>query len=228
MGTRDRLAEHLPVFGLEVRTPRVTLRYPDDDDAVALAELGAEGVHPPDQRPFMIQWTLVESPFRERNTLDWLWRARTTLQSNVWILPLVTVVDGEVVGTQTVQTGNWSGTRTVATGSWLGIRHHGRGIGKEMRAAVLHLAFEGFGALRANTGAWHDNPASLAVTRSLGYREVGDALRDREGVPDRELHFTMDRADWERHRRDDIELIGAGEAAAVFGTERPPYRPVDL
>ncbi len=227
MGTRERLAEHLPVFGLEVRTPRLTLRYPDDDDALALAEVAAAGVHAPDRRPFMIQWTSVEPPFQQRNTLTYLWLQRTTVQGNQWHLPLAVVVDGEVVGIQGILTSNWTGTRTVETGSWLGLAHQGEGIGKEMRAAVLHLAFEGFDALRATTGAWHDNAASLAVTRSLAYREDGDRLMDRDGEPTSELRFVMDRSDWELTRRDDIELVGALETASQFATERPPYVPAN-
>lgn len=228
MSTRARLADHFPAFALEVRTPRLTLRYPDDDDLVSLAELAVDGVHPADQRPFMVQWTSVDPPFQQRNTLGWFWHLRTSLQGNAWHLPLVTVVDDEVVGTQSIMSKNWSGTQTFETGSWLGMRYQGQGIGKEMRAAVLHLGFEGFGAQRATTGAWHDNPASLAVTRSLGYRDNGDALRDRDGSPQRELLFAMGRSDWEPRRRDDISLVGADETLALFGTERPPYRPTDL
>ena len=41
--------------------------------------------------------------------------------------------------------------RTVGTGSWLGRPYQGRGIGKEMRGAVLALAFDGLGAEVAET-----------------------------------------------------------------------------
>ena len=79
MSTRARLAEHFPVFALEVRTPRLTLRFPDDDDLVDLAELGARGVHADDTMPFQIPWTRVEPPFQQRNTLQYFWMQRTTL-----------------------------------------------------------------------------------------------------------------------------------------------------
>ena len=39
--------------------------------------------------------------------------------------------------------------REVSTFSWVGVRHHGRGIGTEMWAAALHLAFAGLGATDA-------------------------------------------------------------------------------
>lgn len=226
MGTRDRLAEHLPVFGLEVRTPRLTLRYPDDEDAVAIADVGAGRVHAPEWSPFIVQWTAVEPPFQQRNTLSHLWQQRTTLQSDAWSLPLAVVVDGEVVGVQAVAGQAWSGTRTVATGSWIGHDHQGRGIGKEMRRAALHLAFAGFDAARALTGAYEDNPASLGVTRALGYRENGSRWVHREGDEVRELRFVMGRADWAQHHAgadpDEIELVGAEATAAVFGTEQTP------
>ena len=98
MELRQRLAEHLPMFGLEVRTPRLVLRYPDDEDALALAELGAMGVHDPGTQPFSIPWTSVPPPHQQRNTLAFLWDQRSTAQRDDWHLPLVTVVDGEVVG----------------------------------------------------------------------------------------------------------------------------------
>jgi RimJ/RimL family protein N-acetyltransferase len=54
--------------------------------------------------------------------------------------------------------------REVHTGSWLGRRYQGHGIGTQMRAAVLHLAFEGLGAQHAAFGAFEHNAASLGVS----------------------------------------------------------------
>ena len=42
--------------------------------------------------------------------------------------------------------------REVSTFSWVGVRHHGRGIGTEMWAAALHLAFAGLGATERRLG----------------------------------------------------------------------------
>jgi hypothetical protein len=39
-----------------------------------------------------------------------------------------------------------------------------------MRAAILWLAFAGLGAEYAVSGAYLDNPASLGVSRRLGWR----------------------------------------------------------
>lgn len=220
--TRARLAGHHPAFALEVRTPVLTLRYADDDDLVDLAEVGAGGVHDPEFMPFSTPWTRVPSPYQERNTLEFMWTQRCTIQGNAWHLTLVTVIDGAVAGTQAMLTTDWKGTRTVETGSWLGREFQGRGFGKEMRVAALHLAFEGFGVERAITSAYADNPASLGVTRALGYRPNGDRLTDREGEPTLLVDYVMERAEFDRIRRDDIELVGAAETLAVFGSARVP------
>ncbi len=219
---RLRLAAHFPAFGLEIRTPRLTLRYPDDGDALALAALASLGVHDDDVMPFLVPWTRVPQPFLQRNTLQHLWTQRITMQQDTWSLPLVVVVDGEVAGLQDIGATNWSVTRTVGTGSWLGRAFQGQGIGREMRTAVLHLAFDGFDAVRATTSAWEENAASLGVTRALGYRPNGDAWSDRGGERTREVHFAMERDGFAAVRRADVEVVGAAAVAALFGTEQRP------
>ena len=107
--------------------------------------------------------------------------------------------------------------REVMSGSWVGMPHQSRGIGKEMRAAVLHLAFETLGARRARTEAFGDNPASLAVTRSLGYVPNGDEYQVRRDRPAHFLRFVLERTDWAAHRRDDITVEGFEPCRAMFG-----------
>jgi RimJ/RimL family protein N-acetyltransferase len=107
--------------------------------------------------------------------------------------------------------------RTVETGSWLGRQYQGQGLGKEIRAAILHLAFEGLGAVEAMSGAFHDNHASLATSKSLGYAENGDRLMLRRNRPDRIIDLKLDRATWESRRRDDIEIEGLEACLEMFG-----------
>jgi RimJ/RimL family protein N-acetyltransferase len=58
--------------------------------------------------------------------------------------------------------------RTVDSSSQLRTDARGRGWGKQMRRAVLALAFGPLGAELAVTSAWHHNRASLGVSRALG------------------------------------------------------------
>jgi RimJ/RimL family protein N-acetyltransferase len=209
-----------PLFGLSITTPRIAMRYVDDELAGALLELAVRvGVHAPDFMPFATPWTRLESPQMEREGLQFYWRNRSTLSPAKWSVPFAVFDDGELVGVQDVGATSFRTTRSVSTGSWLGIPYQGKGIGKEMRAAILHFAFDGLGALEAHTSAWHDNPSSQGVTRSLGYVENGTYLDDREGATTRHLRFVLSRDDWLTRRRDDITIEGLDPCRPMLGAD---------
>ena len=50
---------HWPLFDLEVSTPRLTMRYIDDELATELASLAASGIHDPDWMPFAMPWSNI-------------------------------------------------------------------------------------------------------------------------------------------------------------------------
>lgn len=214
------LVDRWPLFGLRVRTPSVELRYPDDDLALALAELAVLGVHDPDAMPFMTPWTDAPPEELPRNSLQWLWRSRADLTPASWHMDLAVLVRGEVVGAQAVGAQHFAQRRGVLTGSWLGTAHQGRGIGTEMRRAILHLAFAGLGAAFAETEAFEDNPASLGVTRKLGYGPCGDSINVRRDVPARTLRFRMERRWWDANlAADDVEIEGLEPCLPLLGAQ---------
>lgn len=215
-------SSYWPLFDLVVTTPRLTLRYVDDGLAVRLAALAAQGIHPPEQMPFSVPWTRAEPGQLEQQSLQYYWRTRADTAPDAWELLFAACEGDEVLGVQGVSATSFAVTRTVSTGSWLGQQHQGRGVGREMRAAVLHLAFAGLGAELATTSAFADNTASLAVTRALGYRQNGWEISDREGTPARHLRFVMERADWEPQRRDDIAVSGLEPCRPLLGISPPP------
>jgi RimJ/RimL family protein N-acetyltransferase len=206
-----------PLFGLRITTPTVTLRYTDDDDIQALADLALLGVHDPASMPFTYAWTDVEPPAQQRQSAQWYWRQRAEWTIDQWNLPFTVLVDGAVVGQQGAMADHYPALREVATGSWLGVAHQGRGIGKEMRAAVLHFAFVGLGAEYALSGAFHDNLASLGVSKALGYEEEGRRRALRREEPDWLIGLRLPRAVWERRRRDDITIEGLEPCLELFG-----------
>jgi RimJ/RimL family protein N-acetyltransferase len=108
-------------------------------------------------------------------------------------------------------------TRAVESGSWLVRSAHGRGIGREMRAAVLHLAFEGLGAVEAYSASFDDNPASEAVSRANGYEPNGSTMFAREGKPARSNKWVLTRDRWLDRRRDDIDLLGLDACRELLG-----------
>jgi RimJ/RimL family protein N-acetyltransferase len=206
-----------PLFDLRVRTTRLELRPPSDDDLVALARVAAAGVHDPALMPFFIPWTDQASPDLERGVLQWGWRGRAEWKPENWRVGLAVSREGEVIGVQAIAAENFAVTRAVSTGSWLGRAHQGRGIGREMRAAVLHLAFAGLGADVARSGAFEDNSASIAVSRHLGYRENGDDVHVRRGRAAREIRFKLTRDMWEATERTPVEVEGLEPCLEFFG-----------
>jgi RimJ/RimL family protein N-acetyltransferase len=197
-----------PFAALRVTTPTLELRYPDDDDLVALMRRAAEGIHDPATMPFSEPWTRVPSPEMERRGLQHHWLGRATLSRDDWRLPFVVCAGGDLLGTQAIFAKQFAVRRTVDTGSWLVQRAQGKGIGTEMRAAVLHFAFAGLGAEEAHSGSFADNPASAAVSRHHGYAANGEEIVDREGEPARMQRWVLTRANWTPHRRDDIRIEG--------------------
>ncbi|CAN5120198.1 GNAT family protein [soil metagenome] len=213
----EALTRLWPLFGLRVRTPRLELRLPGDDDLAALAELAAAGVHPPETMPFLVAWTDRPSPELERGMLQYHWRSRANWTPGEWTLDLAVLVDDGHVGMQGISATDFAVTRSVGTGSWLGRAHQGRGLGTEMRAAVLHLAFAGLGALEARSGAFVDNAASLAVSRRLGYHLDGRSVHARRGQRAIERRLVLTRADWEASSRPAVTVEGLERCLELFG-----------
>lgn len=206
-----------PLFELRVRTPRLELRPPDEADVFALAALAVEGIHDPATMPFLTEWSVLPSPARERSVLQWHWKAWADWSAAKWDLPLAVVVDGEVVGTQAVHAEQFPVLRSVYSGSWLVRRWQGKGIGTEMRAAMLHLAFAWVGAEVAFSGAYPDNEASVRISRSLGYEDDGWEPHVRQGAAARSIRFRLERARWEERRRHDIAVEGLDACRDMFG-----------
>lgn len=175
------------------------------------------GVHDPDFMPFMVPWTRLESPHLQQQGMQHCWRDRADLTPEAWDLPFA-VYDGDrLAGVQGVGAKHLAVTGTVGTGSWLARPAQGQGIGKEMRAAILHLAFVGLGAHRAVTAAFADNAQSIGVTRSLGYEENGWEVDNREGKPARQLRYVLELSAWETRRRTDIEFLGLKACLPMLG-----------
>lgn len=207
-----------PLFGLRVLTPTVELRYPNDDDIAEIAERSAIiGVHQQGYMPFTVPWTEVDPPLQQRNTMQHHWSLRSNWRPEQWTCNFVVVLDGDIVGAQGAGATDFGVLRSALTGSYLLTPYQGRGLGKEMRAAILHLLFAGLGAELAETAAFDDNDRSIGVTRSLGYEFQGRRRVLSQGASRDQLLFRLARAEWESRRRDDIEIVGLAPCLELFG-----------
>jgi RimJ/RimL family protein N-acetyltransferase len=202
-----------PLYDLRLRTPRLELRLPTDAELVELYEVAAAGIHPPEEMPFGVAWTddLTETAF-----LAYHRSTRETWVPESWRIDLGTWLDGVLVGVQGISADDFAERRTIGTGSWLGGRFQGRGVGTEMRTAVVELAFGGLGAVAVTSSAFDSNAASRGVSEKLGYRLVGRDTMSPRGVPMPHLQLRLERDEW-RGAPFPVELEGVAECLALFG-----------
>ncbi len=211
------MSSHWPVFALRIRTERLELRLPTDADLQALADVAAAGVHDPNEMPFLAAWTRRPSPDLERSLLQYHWRRRADWTPHDWALELGVFLDGTVIGCQAIMGIQFPVTRMVSSGSWLGQRYQGKGLGKEMRLGALGFAFDHLGATRAQSGAAIDNPASLGVSRSIGYQDDGLKIRVIEGRRREEQRLVIDLEGWRARERPTITVEGLDQCREMFG-----------
>jgi len=229
MGATEPPGHHWPIWDIRIRTPRLELRPVAQQEMFDLVEVMRAGIHDPADMPFLTPFTDLPSPERERRAYQHFlsgWAAWTPLD---WRLTFAVYLRpdagpdvapaGTCVANQSVMAKQFPIRRVVDTGSWVGRAYQGHGIGKEMRAAVLHFAFEGLGAQRAQTEAFVDNPASQRVTESLGYADDGGGVDVQRHHARRVHRYALECDEWARRRRDDITLVGLDGALDMFGLD---------
>jgi RimJ/RimL family protein N-acetyltransferase len=167
--------------------------------------------------PFGVAWSTIPSPAFERSFMQYHWSMRGLWSPAKWSLNLVTLFDGDPIGTQGIDAEAFAVHRTVSTGSWLGKAFQGRGFGTEMRAAVLGFAFDGLGARVAESSAFLDNAASNAVSRKLGYEPNGFGSLAPEGVARETQRFRMTEAQWRSRQRPALAIVGLEACRELFG-----------
>ncbi len=196
------------------------LRTPTDDDLAELVEVVLDGIHNPQTMPFTTEWTDAASPELERGALRYWWGCRATFSATRWDLPLAVVSEGTIVGVQALAASDFPTLRTAETGSWLGIAHQGKGIGKEMRRAIVHFGFEYLGAMAITSAAMMDNPASQGVSLATGYEPNGTDVVNRRGLRTEQVRYVLTRQRWSDHRSDtDIRVEGFESCKGMFGLE---------
>lgn len=201
-----------PFTRLRVRTPRLELRLATDSELDELARVALAGIHPAEEMPFEFAWT--DDLTRESFVAYHHERLRDA-RPEEWHLPLVVFHGGRPIGVQELHATAFARTRRVGTGSWLGSVWQGRGLGTEMRAAALTLAFDGLGADVAVSGALAGNESSLGVSRKLGYAIVGSHAVSPRGAP-------VEHTDLELRREGfaspvPVEIVGLEAARSALG-----------
>ncbi|MDX6452214.1 MAG: hypothetical protein QOH16_2263 [Gaiellaceae bacterium] len=201
-----------PLTRLRVRTPRLELRLGTDTELRELGRVAVAGIHASDVMPFEFPWT---DSVTEESVLEFHREQLRAFAPEDWQLALVVFYRGRPIGIQSIGAERFAETRRVSTGSWLGKDWQGQGLGMEMRAAVLQLAFGGLGAEVAVSGAIAGNPSSLGVSRKLGYEVVGAHMVSPRGE-------ALEHTDLELRREHfrppvPVELVALAPLLPLFG-----------
>ena len=209
-----------PLHELRLRTPRLDLRLGSHEELLALGSLAKSGIHPPEEMPFAVAWTdRTDEPAFVDDVASFHEERHSSWEPSNWSLSFLVWEDEALTGTQELSATRFAERRTVRTGSWLGRAFQARGIGTEMRAAVLELAFRGLGALRAESGWLAGNDASRRVSEKLGYVETAVDTMAPRGVQTAHHWVAVERAAW--HCPVPVEITGLEPCLPLFGVSAP-------
>jgi RimJ/RimL family protein N-acetyltransferase len=176
------LADLFPPVGLRVVAGPLELRGLTDELIVELCDVAEAGIHDPGEMPFHHPWSTAPAGQLSPNTAAYHWGKRSAFSPDDFCLDLAALLDGRVIGAQGVAATHFPVTRTGETGSWLGREFQGRGLGTAMRRAFCALLFDHLGFEEITSAAFLDNPASLGVSRNVGYRPTTVRRLERQGV----------------------------------------------
>ena len=213
------LEDLFPPFGLRVADGPLELLGLTDERIAELCDVAERGIHDPDAMPFYFPWTAAPAGELARNTAAYHWGKRSTFSPDDFCLDLAVVLDGRVIGCQGVAGKHFPVTRTGETGSWLGQEFQGRGLGTRMRRMMCALLFDHLGFEEVTSAAFLDNPASLAVSRKVGYRPTAvSRIKRREGELALNQGLVLGPADFVRGDVE-IEVTGAGPVRRFLGLD---------
>ena len=204
-----------PLFDLRIDSADLTLRPMTEADQPTIADLLPDDV---ELDPAATQYATGDARLTRGTVVHQAyWKAYGTWRPEAWRVSFVVSAAGQILGAQELEGNDFPALRTVDTASFLIPSARGRGYGKQMRRAVLALAFGPLGAQAAITSAWHDNHASLGVSRALGYQPNGESLQARGDTADVMTHMRLLRADWLASDAADIHITGFEACRYLFG-----------
>ena len=207
-----------PLFNMRVATPKLELRAATDDLLEQLAPVVAAGHATAEPPPWDDPSSFYETDpdVRVQKWMQGIWRGRGTVTENRWRLHFVVIVDAQPVGMQDLIGDQFNVFGTVESSSWLATNMRQKGIGTEMRSAILHLAFEGLGAKEAQSEAALENAGSNGISERLGYERNGTSWATHQGRPVNGQRWLLQRTTWQASRRSDIALTGIDECRSVL------------
>ena len=219
MTARTTLTDAWPIFGLRLRTERLVLRLPTDEELAPLMVLARKG-HPSARRD-AVRRRLVDAPepgVRARLHAAPLGRCAARGRPTDWFLNLMTELDGVPIGSQSIGAKDFAIHRTVGTPG-RGSAWSSRAAGSARRCARRSSASPSTGSARGSRrpSAFLDNAASNAVSRGLGYEENGFGSLAPQGVARTTQQFRMTDECWRSRPRPPLTIEGLDACREMFG-----------
>lgn len=208
------MVEVWPLRGLRLQVADLDLRPATEADLPDLCAILPADL---DMDPSATRYADLDDRTNRRVILvQSYWRALGMWSPDDWALPFAVRLAGDLIGMQTLEGPDYRAERTVDSSSWLVPEARGKGFGKDMRRAILELAFRHLEAEAAVSSAVVDNASSLGVSRALGYRDTHTSTLQHSG--ETLQHVRVDRADWiSSGRGADVEITGVSGALPFFG-----------
>ncbi len=205
-----------PLFGLEIQAGPLVLRPMTEAWAMELARDVPADLEMDPGMPLLTGAS--EARGRQVVTLQRYWTAYGTWSVEAWRLPFAVFHGDDLIGEQTLEGTKFPLVREVDSASFLRLEARGKGFGKEMRRAILALAFGPMRAESAISGAWHDNHASLGVSRAMGYEPNGRARHAHGDTVSELVNVRLSREKWERSGlAEGVEIRGFDPCRELFG-----------
>jgi RimJ/RimL family protein N-acetyltransferase len=222
-----RLESGWPLFGLSVAHHGLLLREATDQDVLALAHVVEDGIVQPGNELFLPRLLLGRAATCEErlaNFMTYHWARRSSTTPGNWDLAFAVLVEGNVVGCQSLRARDFQLLREVGTGSYLARHVQGCGLGTRMRALVLELSFGLLGAQWATSGFVEGNEPSQRLSARLGYENDGIELLGAPGAsaPIKSYRLRLSREHWAGTRPpwlDEVSWSGVGTAKTFLGMD---------
>ena len=211
------------LYQIIIKTPRLELRIPNEDEIVKLAELASGGVHKAGKEYYNADWLRVQFPNNKEILSLWIQKDLKNWDIDNWSFLFAAFYQKTPIGMQHIFSKNFVKTRTFGTGVWLGLEYQGQGFATEMGQVVLYLGFEIFGAKEAYAGVWKKNKASLQLLNKLGYIYNGRYIELLNDKPEVNIRMRLTRDVWKKKRLNNIIVEGINkEFLELFGLSFTP------
>jgi RimJ/RimL family protein N-acetyltransferase len=191
---------------LGVPSRGLVLRPASDVDAVAMGRI-VHDLLPDHERHFTPGLSSRLGATSEETAESF--RARTAenregMAADHWSVPFAVVVDGRVVGMQSVLADDFPEARSVRSGSFLDTSVRGQGIGTVVRALVVEFCVTLLGAREMLTGHMTANHASRRVSERLGYAPIATEPQQFAGTVYTKHLLRLSADDWRTRRHEPV------------------------